>query len=102
MKKTLLVRERELSQISERLHLKEHECDKLEAEIRRLRNAESWKSTSPNSSANDLALSMGPVSFDGFSLMYLAIVRISPVKPDLTILIGLERGRGLGTIASVL
>lgn len=57
-KKTILVKDKELAQLTERLLLKEEECYKLETEVRRLRNAESWKSISPSSSTSDLSTSV--------------------------------------------
>lgn len=53
-KKIVLLRERELAQLTERLFSKQTECEKLEGEIKRLKSMESWKSISPSSSTDDL------------------------------------------------
>ena len=59
-KNALKAKDKELAQLAERLLLKEEECDKLESELRRVRSAESWRTSSPNSSTTDLS---EPVSF---------------------------------------
>lgn len=55
MKKTQTAKDKELAQLTERLLLKQDECDKLESEVKRLKIAESWKAISPSSSTSDLA-----------------------------------------------
>lgn len=48
---------KELSQLTECLLLKQNECDKLEEEVKRLRSVETWRSISPGSSTGDLTSS---------------------------------------------
>lgn len=57
VKKALTAKDRELAQLTERLLLKQGDCDKLETEVRRLKSAESWKAISPSSSTSDLSTS---------------------------------------------
>lgn len=49
------MKDKELAQLTERLHSKEEVCSKLEDEMKRLKNAESWRSISPSSSATDIS-----------------------------------------------
>jgi predicted RNase H-like nuclease (RuvC/YqgF family) len=58
MKRTLIAKDKELAQLTERLMFKQAQYDKLESELKRLRSSESWKSISPTSSASDLSSSV--------------------------------------------
>lgn len=62
LNKALSAKDKELARLTERLLVKQDECDKLENEVKRLRNAESWKTTSPNSSTSDLSTSVRSIS----------------------------------------
>lgn len=52
--KTVLLQKKEIAQLNERYLSKQKECEKLEAEVKRLKSIESWSSVSPSSSTDDL------------------------------------------------
>lgn len=64
VKRTVVFKDRELAQLTERLLLQQDERDKLESEVKRLRSAESWKAVSPSSSTTDLSGSTSSVCYN--------------------------------------